>query len=66
MQTQPRVSAFCFVTCEAYFGFLQSGLISPTDYPVVLMAGSGSVKLPNKEPDCSVNVLLPVGVTAPK
>lgn len=26
------------------------------------MAGSGSVKLPNKEPDCSVNVLLPVGV----
>lgn len=62
-EMQPWVWAYCFAT---YFGFLLSGLISPTDYPVVLMAGSGSVKLPNKEPDCSVNVLLPVGVTAPE
>lgn len=63
---QPWVWVYCFATCEAYFGFLLSGLISPTDYPVVLMAGSGSVKLSNKDPDCSVNVLLPVGVTAPE
>ena len=30
------------------------------------MAGPGGVKLPDKETDCSVNVLLPVGVTAPE
>lgn len=51
---------------KAHWGFLLSGLISWPDPPVVLMAGSGGVKLPNKEPDCSVNVLLPVGVTAPE
>lgn len=61
-KTQPWVWA----TLEAYSDFPLSGLISPTDYPVVLMADSASVKLPNKEPDCSVNVLLPVGVTAPE
>ncbi len=61
-----NVSPRSFATCKAYCAFPLSGLISWPDPPVVLMASSGGVKLPNKELDCSVNVLLPVGVTAPE
>ncbi len=55
-----------FLTCRAYCGCVRSDPISWPDPPLVLMADPGCVKLPNKEPDCSVNVLLPVGVTAPE
>lgn len=51
-------------TCKVHFNFHLSGLIRPADSAAVLMAGSASVKPLNKEHDCSVYVLLPVGVTA--
>lgn len=49
------------VTCKAFY---LSDQISWPALPAVLMADCGGAKPPNKEPNCSTNVLLPVGVTS--